>query len=202
MWTPAEKKFLRSLNSPDKIQDYVDNLTYNPQNSAFSPRYIMITGEGHCLEGCLFAAAALEVQGHPPLLVDLLGHNDDDHVICVYRGERGWGSIAKSNTTLLRGRPPFFKDIRELVMSYFPFYFNVSGKLSLYAYSNPINLNRYNSWNWRWTENNLEDMGRTFSDLVHFELATQKELNKSAKVHSLLNDACFLGADQSGLYKV
>ena len=202
MWTPSEKKLFRSINTPEKIQDFVDQLTYNPENSAFSPRYVMITNEGHCLEGCLFAAAALEFHGHKPLLVDLVAHNDDDHVITVFKTKTGWGSIAKSNTTLLRGRPPFFQNIRELVMSYFPFYFNTAGKLSLYAYSNPIDLNRFNKWNWRWTENNLEDMGREFSDLKHFELATQRELNHSSPVHSLLNDACFLGADPSGLYKI
>lgn len=202
MWTPSELKFLKSLNTPEKIQDYVDNLTYNPTNSTFSPRYTMITGEGHCFEGCLFAAAALEVHGYKPLLVDLVAHNDDDHVITVFKMKTGWGSIAKSNTTLLRGRPPFFKNIHELVMSYFPFYFNVAGKLSLYAYSDPINLNRYNKWNWRWTEDNLEPLGWTFCDLKHYELATQKELDRSSKVHKLLNDACFLGADPEGLYKV
>ena len=202
MWTPSEKKFLLSLNTPDKIQTYLDQLVYNPTNSAFSPRYVMMTNEGHCFEGCLLAAAALEIQGHRPLIVDFRAYKDDDHVITVYKTKTGWGSISKSNTTLLAGREPFYKTIRELVMSYFSFYFNVQGKLSLYAYSNPINLNSYNHWDWRTTDHDLEGMGRAFCDEVHYELASIQKLKKLPKVKSRVVDACFLGADPDGLYQV
>ena len=61
-WTPSERRFLRALNSPDKIQDYLHTLIYNPTDHASSPRWVMITGEGHCFEGGLIAAAALEMQ--------------------------------------------------------------------------------------------------------------------------------------------
>ncbi|MFP5384946.1 MAG: hypothetical protein ACLGHN_02620 [Bacteriovoracia bacterium] len=201
MWTPSEVKFLRSLNTPGKIQSYLDALIYNPEDAALSPRYVMLSGDGHCFEGCLLAAAALELQGHPPLLVDLLGHHDDDHVICVYKTRSGWGSLGKSNTTLLRGRNPVFKNIHELVMSYFPFYFNTKGQPSLYGYSEPINLNKFNSWNWRWSDENLEDMGKNFCDIPHFEILSKKELSKLPRVSQSLMDACFLGADKNGLYK-
>ena len=70
-------------------------------------------------------ALKLKKEGHRPLLVDLCAHNDDDHVIYVYKAKTGWGSISKSNTTLLGGREPYYKSIRELVMSYFNFYFNL-----------------------------------------------------------------------------
>lgn len=201
MWTSSERRFLRSLNTPLKIQDYLDSLIYNPVNAAASPRYIMMTGDGHCFEGGLLAAAALEFQGHKPLMVDLIGYNDDHHVITVYKTSTGWGSLAKSNTTLLRGRSPFYRSVRELVMSYFDLYFNTKGQLSLYAYSDPINLNRYNHWNWRTSDENLEPMGMSFNELPHFELATQRELRNFPKVKQHLIDACFLGADQSGLYQ-
>lgn len=202
MWTPSERRFLRSLKSPQHIQEYLNELVYNPMNAALSPRYVMLSGDGHCLEGGLIAAAAFELQGHKPLLVDLVAHNDDHHILTVYKTKTGWGSVAKSNTTLLRGRSPFYRNVRELVMSYFDVYFNVAGKLSLYSYSDPINLNKFNHWNWRWTDKNLEDMGRSFNDIPHFELATQGQLNRHPKVHKSLVDACFLGADPDGLYEV
>ncbi|WPU67044.1 hypothetical protein [Peredibacter starrii] len=201
MWTPAEKKFLKSLNTPHKIQRYLDDLIYNPDNSACSPRYVMMTGDGHCFEGGLLAAAALELQGHRPLMVDLVAHNDDHHVLAVYKTKTGWGSISKSNTTLLRGREPFHKSIRELVMSYFPFYFNTKGHLSLEAYSAPINLNRFNHWNWRTSDEDLEEMGMSFNDLPHFTIASKRTLTKLPKVKDQLLEACFLGADQNGLYQ-
>src|SRR4051794_20254222 len=121
-WTPEERRFLRSLRTPAKIQEYMEKLVYNPTDHCFSVRYTMITGEGHCLEGGLLAAAALELQGFQPMMVDLAAHNDDHHVITVYKAKTGWGSISKSNTALLGGRQPYYKSVRELVMSYFDFY--------------------------------------------------------------------------------
>lgn len=200
-WTPDERRFLRSLNTPDKIQAHVNGLIYNPTDHASSPRWVMITGEGHCFEGGLLAAAALEMQGYKPLMVDLIAENDDHHVLTVYKSKTGWGSIGKSNTTLLAGRHPFYKNVHELVMSYFDFYFNTKRKLALYGYSNPINLNRYNSWNWRTTDDDLMEMGMSFNDLTHYELISLKQLKALPAVPKKLLDACFLGADISGLYK-
>jgi hypothetical protein len=161
----------------------------------------MLTQDAHCLEGGLLAAAALEFHGEKPLMVSLQAENDDHHVITIYKGVHGWGSLSKSNTTLLRGRDPVYSSVHELVMSYFEFYFNVKGKKSLYAYSNPINLNRYNHWEWRTTEENLVELGRSFGDLTHYELMDLKELKKLPKVHPILKEACFLGADAEGLFK-
>lgn len=192
MWTASEKKFLLSLNTPAKIQNYLDSLDYNSAEEAASPRYTMMSGDCHCFEGCLIAAAAMELQGYPPLLVDLVARDDDDHLIMVYKTKTGWGSISKSSTSVLRGRRPYYKTIRELVMSYFDFYFNPEGFHSLYAYSDPINLNRYNNWNWRTSDFDLSDLGRSFNDLVHYELVDLKELKKLPKVNPILIDACYL----------
>jgi hypothetical protein len=202
MWTPSERRFFRSLNRPWKIQDYLDNLEYNSADDAASPRYVMISRDAHCLEGGLLAAAALETLGEKPLIVSLQAEEDDHHVITVYRGPRGWGSLSKSNTTLLRGRDPIYASIRELVMSYFEFYFNSKGKKSLYAYSQPINLNLYNHWEWRTTDENLVQLGRSFNNVVHYELLSLSELKRLPKVNQVLIDACFLGANLDGIYKV
>lgn len=199
-WTPSERKLLRKLNTPHKIQDYVDQLTYNCENSAFSPRMVMLTNEGHCFEGGLFAAAALEFHGMKPLMIDLEAHNDDHHVLAVYQTKTGWGSIAKSNTSLLRGRVPFYRDVRELVMSYFDFYFNTKGELSLTSYA-LINLNNYNEWSWRTTESDLEEMGVSFYREKHVKLMTPAQIRKLKKVSKPVLDACFLGANWDGLFK-
>lgn len=200
MWTQDEEQFLRSLSSPAKIQIYLDQLIYNPSDFSTSPRYVMMTQDAHCFEGCLFAAAALELQGHKPLLVHFQAHNDDYHTITVYREKTGWGAISKSNTTLLAGRKPFYRTIRELVMSYFDFYFNTEGHLSLYAYTAPINLNKYNHWDWRRSDDDLLELGKIFSQLPHFETTDLSSLKKSSQVTKRVMDACFLGADPDGLY--
>jgi hypothetical protein len=200
LWTPEEKKFLKSLNSAPRIQGYLDQLTYNAQNSACSARYTMITNEGHCFEGCLVAAAALEFQGYVPLMVHLIGHNDDYHALTVYRTKSGWGAFSKSNTTLLAGRLPVYLSVRELVMSYFDFYHNVKGQPSLYSFSQLINLNRFNHWNWRTSDEDLMEMGMEMSQLKHFECTDLRTLKKLPRVSQRVQDACFLGADPAGLF--
>lgn len=201
MFSPSEKHFLRSLNSADKIQAHINGLIYNPTDHASSPRWVMITGEGHCFEGGLLAAAALELQGYKPLMIDLIAEDDDHHVLTVYKTSTGWGSISKSNTTLLGGRRPYYRSVRELVMSYFDFYFNMKGQLSLYGYSSPINLNDYNKWEWRTTDNDLMEMGQSFCDRSHFEIISPHKIKKLKSVDQRIQDACFLGADPNGLYK-
>ncbi|HUQ91809.1 MAG TPA: hypothetical protein VM120_09015 [Bryobacteraceae bacterium] len=107
------------------------------------------------MEGALFAAAALSAQGHPPLLVDLESVRDDDHVLALYREQRHWGAIAKSNYASLRFREPVYRSIRELVMSYFEHYHNEAGEKTLRGYSRPVRLDRFNSIRWRTSEDDL-----------------------------------------------
>src|SRR5436853_3000577 len=97
---PQEQRFLRKLSTPWKIQEYLDALPYNKERdgeTCRSPRRTIRAGTAHCFEAALLAAAALRVNGHPPLILDLESVRDDDHVIAVYRIEGCWGSIAKSN---------------------------------------------------------------------------------------------------------
>jgi hypothetical protein len=200
-WTSSERRILRSLSTPEKIQEFIDRLDYNPEDSSTSPRVTLKRRMGHCLDGGLLACAALEFHGERPLMVDLVAHRDDHHVLAVYRGKKGWGSIAKSNTALLRGRTPVYRSVRELVLSYFDFYFNTKGQYSLQSYSAPINLNRYNAQEWRTTSADLMELGMSFSDLPHFDLLTERELERLPKAPKHVLSACFLGANPAGLYK-
>src|SRR5438477_13145931 len=117
MFTPAELRKLRSLKDPYGIQRFLDDMPYHIADTAWSPRRVLREGTAHCLEGAIFAAAALRVLGRPPLLLDLEAVQDSDHVLCVYRTRGHWGAIAKSNFTGLRFREPVYRSVRELVMS-------------------------------------------------------------------------------------
>jgi hypothetical protein len=156
--TRAEVALLRRLSTPDKVQRYLDDLTYNLEkggDTVRSPRRVMRDRTAHCAEGAFFAAAAFRVNGRPPLIVDLEADNDDDHVLAVYR-ERGlWGSVATSKFSGLRFRAPVYRTIRELVMSYFEDYFNWDGDRTLRAYSRPLSLARFDRINWMTAEEDL-----------------------------------------------
>ena len=144
---PAERKILRSLTTPAKIQRFLDNeIRYNLEpggDTCYSPRTVLRKRVAHCMEGAMLAAVALRQLGHPPLLVDLEAVRDSDHVLAVYRANGYWGAVAKSDYSGLRSREPVYRNIRELVMSYFEHYFNPAGEKTLRAYSRPVNLRQF-----------------------------------------------------------
>lgn len=146
---------LRSLNTPARIQQFIDALPYQYGNTAWSPQRALRERKGHCLEGAMLAAAALRINGRPPLLMDLEAVHDDDHVVAIYR-ERGlWGGIAKSNFAGLRFRSPIYRTLRELALSYFEHYYNLRGERTLRSYSRPVNLARLDSRHWMTSEEDV-----------------------------------------------
>jgi hypothetical protein len=137
---PRELRALRALRTPHGVQRALDVMPYHLASTAWSPRRVLRERTAHCLEGAIFAAAALRVLGFPPLLLDLEAVQDTDHVLAVYRVRGHWGAIAKSNFAGLRYREPVYRSLRELVMSYFEGYINLRGDRTLRAYSRPVNL--------------------------------------------------------------
>ncbi len=149
-FTLRELRALRGLGSPIGIQRALDAMPYHLAGTAWSPRRVLRERTAHCLEGAVFAAAALRVLGFPPLLLDLEAVQDTDHVIAVFRVRGHWGAIAKSNFSGLRYREPVHRSLRELVMSYFDGYINRRGERTLRAYSRPVNLARFDRTRPRW----------------------------------------------------
>ena len=124
----------------------------------------------HCLEGALFAAAALRLHGHRPLLLDLGSVRDDDHVLAIFRQYNCWGAVAKSNYSGLRFREPVYRTLRELVMSYFEHYFNLKREKSLRNYSRPVNLARFDRIAWMTSEEDLWPIVYYLVDIPHTSL--------------------------------
>ena len=77
------------------------------------------------------AAAALRMQGHAPMIVDLRAENDDDHVIAVFkqRIDRGRGGKIQLHHAAVPGTG--LQEHPELAMSYFDFYYNTLGQKTL-----------------------------------------------------------------------
>lgn len=146
---------LRALKTPARIQQFIDALDYQYADTAWSPARVLRERKGHCLEGAILAAAALRIQGHPPLLMDLEAVHDDDHVVALYRQRGLWGGVAKSNFAGLRFRAPVYRTLRELALSYFDHYYNLRGQRTLRAYSRPVNLKRLDSQHWITSEEDV-----------------------------------------------
>ncbi len=146
--SPGDLRTLRALKTPARIQKFVDGIEYDYAHSARSPVRVLRERKGHCLEGAMLAAAALRVNGHAPLLMDLEAVYDDDHVVALYREQGLWGAIAKSNFAGLRFRAPVYRTLRELTLSYFEHYYNLRGQRTLRSYSQAVNLARLDRLHW------------------------------------------------------
>ena len=200
-WTKEEIGFLKTLTDPDSIQHFLDAIEYNPNYECSSPRWVIKKRSAHCFEGALFAAAALENIGYKPLIVDMKSYNDDDHVIAVFKDHGYWGAVAKSNFTTLRFREPVYRSLRELVMSYFDFYFNIAGDKSLRSYSRPLDLSVYNSRHWTTTDEDLEYIGDRLEKLHHYPVIDERMIRNLKRASEVMMKAGMLGAREEGLFK-
>ena len=200
-WTKEEIKFLKTLSDPDKIQGFLDSIEYNPNYECRSPRWVIRKRSAHCFEGALFAAAALQFIGYQPLIIDMKSFNDDDHVIAVFKEDNHWGAVAKSNFTSLRFREPVYRSLRELVMSYFDFYFNLNGDKSLRSYSLPLDLTTYDSRNWATTDEDLEYIGDKLETIRHYPVINARMIKNLKRASDTMLKAGMLGSKAEGLFK-
>jgi len=150
--TPAEHRVFARLDSPQKIQSFLDKVPANFEpdgDTARSPRSMLKARVAHCSEAAVFAAAALIYHGKRVWLMDLRAlPSDHDHIVALFK-ERGlWGAISKTNHAILRWRDPIYRTARELAMTYAHEYCLPGGKKSLLEFSKPFSLTRYPPKRW------------------------------------------------------
>lgn len=178
----SELRTLRSLNTPAKIQLYLDKIPYHLADTAWSPRLVLRHKTAHCLEGAIFAAAALRVNGYPPLILDLEAINDTDHVVAVFRQNGAWGAIASSNYPGCRYRAPIHRTLRELAISYFNDYFNKRRERTMRTYSRPVNLKRFDKKDWMTSENPIWYIAEHLVVIPHSQLLTAKMIKSLTRI--------------------
>lgn len=148
------RKQFNRLDTPFLIQQYLDSLPYIGEERDRSPLNVMLDGQGHCLDGGFLAALCLWRIGFKPLLIDIVPDPgvDDDHVLALYQIEGRWGALAKSNYVNLGFREPVYKNLRELVMTYFEHYVSIHQTKTLTGYTRIFDASRYTRYNWAWDE--------------------------------------------------
>jgi hypothetical protein len=147
------------------------------------------------MDGALFAAAALRVQGERPLLLDLEAVQDDDHVIALYRHKGLWGAVARSNYSGLRFREPLFATLRDLVLSYVEGYFNLRRQKTLRRYSRPFDLSRFDRIGWMTAEEDLWAIPNHLAGIRHRRLLTPAQERSLAPVSSVVFGAGLVGRE-------
>jgi hypothetical protein len=173
--TPAERRLFARLDTPHKIQDFLDRLPVNFEpdgDTIMSPRRMLQAKVAHCAEGALFAAAVLMFHRQPVWLLDLRARpTDHDHVIAVFKQHGRFGAISKTNHSILRWRDPIYKTVRELAVSYAHEYCLPSGQKSLLAFSRPFSLARYAPSRWLTTAEDLHWLMEALDASPHEDVA-------------------------------
>ncbi|TXI34813.1 MAG: hypothetical protein E6Q53_00895 [Candidatus Moraniibacteriota bacterium] len=174
-----ELAVLKKLDTPEKIQDFLDDMPSNLSRyseSCSSPRMALRKGRAHCIEGAFIAATALWLAGKRPILMDLKAIDPDfDHVVALFKRDGHWGAISKSNHPVLRYRDPIYRTLRELALSYFHEYVYVkTGDKTLRSYSRPFSLKRFGT-EWITSEEHLWDIAEALDESPHYALLTKEQ---------------------------
>lgn len=203
MLSETERALFSSLDSPAAIQDFLDSIPYSTEARNRSPVNVLRDRKAHCLDGALFAAAALRYLGEPAVVTDLQTEPgvDDDHVLVLFRRDGHLGALAKSNFPWLRYREPVHRSLRELVMTYFEPYFSMNRLKTLRYYTYPLDLKRFDRRDWLWCD---EAAGAIESHLFQrrrVALLSPRMAGGLQAVDDLTFRSGTLGVNPDGLYK-
>jgi len=198
-----QRELLRGLDTPVKIQAFLDTCAYVAEYDNRCPARVLAERRAHCLDGALFAAAALRRIGYPPLVVDLFPDPgmDDDHVLAIFKVNGRYGSVAKSNFVGLRYHEPVYHSLRELIMSYFEQFYNVNGVKTLRTHTPPLDLARFDRLGWEWNDRGADAIEKALLARRRITLVPPEIAAALSPVDELPYKAGLLVADPDGLYK-
>ena len=174
-FTTAERRIVDTLRTPKAVQAWLNGLPYNTEKGGGTQRSfrgVVRHGMAHCMEAALSAATILEQHGYPPLVMSLESIDQLDHVIFVYRGPRGWGSVARSRDPGLHGRKPVFRRTRDLALSYVDPYVDLTGGVRGYGVTDLREL--MGRYDWRLSPNNVWAVEQALIDLPHRKIRTDQ----------------------------
>ena len=181
-FTAAERRIINRLRTPLAVQRWLNALPYNNEKGGEtlrSFRGVIERGTAHCLEAALSAAVILEQHCYPPLVLSFESIDLLDHVIFVYRGPRGWGSVARSRDPGLHGRKPVFATPRALALSYFDPYIDFAGRIKAYAV---VDLRVLGKYDWRLSESNVWKVERLLLEWPHRRINSSRERERRWRV--------------------
>jgi len=187
-FTQKEKALLKKLNTPTKVQSFLNGLKFNFEEKGEtlkSPLFVLRKKEAHCFEGALLGAYILSLHGFMPYLMHLKTTEEDyDHVVVPFKVRGLWGALSKTNHAVLRYREPVYKNIRELAMSYFHEYFLDDGRKTLRQYSLLLNLNTFGK-KWITQENDLWSIDKALDKIKHYNIVPKYHLKKLRKADKI-----------------
>ncbi len=178
-FTKQELALIKKLNTPAKIQDFLNQIPFNfePNGETLkSPLFTLRDNRAHCFEGALLGAYILSRHGFKPLVLHLQATKEDfDHVVAPFKQDGFWGAISKTNHAVLRYREPVYRDIRELAMSYFHEYFLDTGKKTMRRYSEPMDMNNFED-GWEVLAGDLWGIDEELDKVKHYDVLSKIQI--------------------------
>ncbi len=177
-FTPDELVVLAALDTPARVQDFLNTQIYynndhasaDQEETAMPPRQVLRTAHAHCFEGALFAYAVNYLHGHDPRWVLLEASQDPDHNLVLLRDPRTGrlGANAHSSWPHLDGRPMEYETLAALVDTYVPWYISDlthdPHDRTLVGYSDPFDLTAKFGTEWIGTLDSVWDIYYTYVD--------------------------------------
>jgi hypothetical protein len=173
---------IKKLNTPAKIQDFLDKIPFNFEEKGetyWPPLKMLQKNKAHCFEGAIFACFCLQQHHIENYLMDLKVKDlkkDSDHTLCIFRINKFWGAISKTNHSVLRWRDPIYKSPRELAMSYFHEYFLDSGEKTLKSFSKPFDIWKRFGALWTTEEKDLDKIAEALDKSPHINFIPKKNV--------------------------
>ncbi len=172
-FTPRERALLARLDTPLRVQRWLNALPYNSETRGETLRTlrgVVRTGRAHCLEAAIAAATILEQHRYPPLVMSIESADRLDHVIFVYCRRGRWGSVARSRDPGLHGRRPVFRTCRDLALSYVDAYVDFTGRVRGYGV---VDLDEaLGVYDWRLSTRNVWKVEQLLIDWPHRRIRT------------------------------
>lgn len=197
-FTKAERKVIESLRSPAQVQRFLTAMPYNWERGGGtlrSFREVLKRNEAHCLEAALVATVILEQHGYPPLLLDIESVDLLDHVIFVFQCKGLWGSIGRSRDLGLHGRKPLFRNLRQLVWSYFDPYVDFTGRIKGYGLTSLYDLGNYD---WRFSSKNMHRIEDHLRAIPHRALKSSDK--RYQRLHARYQESKKEHPDEAPMY--
>jgi hypothetical protein len=198
--TKAEQRLVGRLDTPQKIQLFLDGLAYGTDTVYRAPLRVLHGRTCQCFDGAVFAAALLHRLRYSALILNLLpNRRDDDHVLALFQRDGHWGAVAKSNFAGLRFREPVYRNLRELIMSYFEQYYNLHREKTLRGYTRPLDLKAFDRLHWMTRDETMHLIAQRLDEIRRVSLLTRPMIARLSPVDERSCQAGLHGANRAGL---
>jgi hypothetical protein len=184
-----ELRRLRSLNTPRKIQDYLNSLVqnYEPEgDTCLSPRRVMREKRAHCIEGAMLAALAFRFKDKGRLFSILKAQDTILIMLLLYSSSMDVGVLFQKRITLRCVIVSRFT--KRYASSCFLIFMNILTRMvsrRSVATHRPVDLSRFDKRGWMTNEKDNWFVAQHLVEVKHYNLLTRSQIATLRKADAI-----------------